>query len=116
MMLGLLIANAHAQAAAPTQNPLMSMLPLVAVFMVFYFLMIRPQKKKIDQVKKYNDALEKGEEIYTKAGIIGKIYGLTDKVITLELDGGLKMKILRSHIGGSTKELFATPAEVVKKK
>lgn len=105
-MLGLFISNAYAQAAPAQPNPLMSMLPLVAVFFVFYFLMIRPQKKKMEQEKAYIDSLQKGEEVFTKSGIIGKIEGLTDKIVTLELEGGNKVKILRSYIGGSTKNIF----------
>jgi len=105
-MLGLLIANAQAQAAPTQQNPIMSMIPLLLVFMVFYFLMLRPQKKKLEEEKKYIDALKKGEEIYTKSGIIGSIYGITDKVVTLEIEAGLKMKVLKSYIAGPTKPLF----------
>jgi preprotein translocase subunit YajC len=110
-MFSLLIADAHAQAAPAQQNPIMSMLPLIMVFMVFYFLMLRPQKKKAQADRDYVQGLQKGEEVYTKSGIIGTIYGITEKVITLELDGGVKMKILKSHIGGSAKDIFATKPE-----
>lgn len=107
-MLGLLITNAHAQAAAvPAQNPIMSFIPLILVFFVFYFLMIRPQKKKIEQEQKFIASIEKGQEVYTKSGMIGKIYGLTDKVVTLEIEGGNKVKFLRSQIAGSASSLFA---------
>ncbi len=110
MLIALLIASAQAQeASAPAQaqqNPMMSMIPLVLVFMVFYFLMIRPQKKRLEDEKKYITSLQKGEEVYTKSGIIGTVYGITDKVITLETEGGAKLKILKSHVGGSTKDIF----------
>ena len=106
-MLNLLIADAHAQAAPAQPNPIMSMLPLILVFMVFYFLMLRPQKKKMEQEREFVNKLQKGEEVYTKSGIIGTVYGITDKVITLELEDGVKFKILKSHIGGSAKDIFA---------
>ncbi len=110
-MFSLLIANAHAQAAPAQPNPIMSMLPLILVFMVFYFLMLRPQKKKMQQERDFVSTLQKGEEVYTKAGIIGTIYGVTDKIITLEVENGVKLKILKSHIGGSAKEIFAKKEE-----
>ena len=70
-------SQAFAQdAAAPAQNPLMQFLPLVVVFVIFYFLMIRPQKKKYDQEQALLKELAKGDEIYTKSGLIGTIYGL----------------------------------------
>ncbi len=106
-MMSLFFSNAYAQAAAPAQpNPLMSMVPLVLVFFVFYFLMLRPQKKKMEEERKYIEGLQKGEEVYTKAGIIGKVYGITDKVITLEVEDGHRMKVLKSHVAGSAKDLF----------
>ncbi len=109
-MFSLLISNAYAEgaaAAAPAQqNPIMSMIPLVLVFMVFYFLMLRPQKKKMEEERKYISALQKGEEVYTKSGIIGTVYGITDKVITLEVEEGHKLKVLKSHVAGSTKDIF----------
>lgn len=107
-MYSLLFSNAYAQAAPAQQNPIMSMLPLILVFVIFYFLMLRPQKKKMEQEKLYISGLQKGEEVYTKSGIIGKIYGITEKVVTLELEDGVKFKILKSHIGGSAKDIFAT--------
>lgn len=106
-MLDLLISSAHAQAAgAPQQSPLMSFVPLALVFFVFYFLMIKPQKKKIQEEQKFNSNMQKGQEVYTKSGVIGKIHGLTDKIVTLEVEGGVKIKFLRHQIAGSAKALF----------
>ena len=104
-----LISDAAAQAApqaAQQSNPIMSMIPLVLVFLVFYFLMLRPQKKKMEEEKKYLDSIKKGEEVYTKAGLIGIVYGISEKVITLELEGETKIKVLKSHISGPTKDIF----------
>ncbi len=117
-MFNLFMASAYAQdAAAPAQpNPIMSMVPLVLVFMVFYFLMLRPQKKKMEEERKYIETLGKGEEVYTKSGIIGKIHGLTEKVVTLELEDGHKMKVLKSYIAGSAKDILNPPVKNVAKK
>ena len=109
-MLDLFISSAVAQEAAQAAqpNPIMSMIPLVLVFIVFYFLMIRPQKKRMEQEKKYLDEIQKGEEVYTKSGLIGKVYGISDKVVTLELEGQVKVKFLKSYISGPTKDIFNT--------
>lgn len=108
-MLDLFISSAYAQdAAQAAPNAFMSMIPLIAVFFVFYFLMIRPQKKRMEEEQKFVASLEKGVEVYTKSGLIGTIVGMTDKVVTLEVEGGTKVKYLRSQIGGATKALFET--------
>lgn len=110
-MFSLLMASAHAQttaAAAPQQpNAFMSLMPLFLVFIIFYFLMIRPQKKRADQEREYLANLQKGTEVYTKSGIIGTITAMTDKVVTLEVESGTKLKVLRSQIGGGLSDLFA---------
>lgn len=104
-MFDLLISSAHAQAAGANQSPAMSFVPIILVFFVLYFFMIRPQKKKMDAQMKYISELKKGDEVYTKSGMIGVIYGLTEKIVTLELDGNIKVKFLRSQIAGNMKEL-----------
>ena len=94
-MYGLFISSAMAQDTAAAQpNAIMSMLPLVMVFAIFYFLMIRPQQKKAQKERDYIASIEKGVEVYTKAGIIGTITALNDKVVTLEVEGGSKIKLL----------------------
>lgn len=114
-MINLFISSAFAQeaAAAAPQSAFASMMPFLLIFLVFYFLMIRPQKKKMQQEETMLKALGKGDEIYTKSGMIGVIAGMTDKVITLEVGEGTKLKILRSQIGGLAKTIFA---KEVKKK
>ena len=102
-------SSAFAQEAASpaaTQNPIMSFVPFIVIFGIFYFLVIRPQKGKIEEEQKMLQTLSKGDEIYTKAGIIGTIHGMTDKVVTLEVENGVKFKILRTQIGGLAKTIF----------
>lgn len=103
-----LFANAFAQdaAGAATQNPMMSFVPFIVIFAIFYFLVIRPQKGKLEQEQKMLQSLTKGDEIYTKAGILGTVHGMTDKVVTLEVENGVKFKVLRSQIGGLAKTIF----------
>lgn len=107
MLTDLFIPVAHAQEAAQgSPNPLVQFAPLLIVFAIFYFLMIRPQKKRLEEEKKMMDQLSKGDEIYTKSGMIGTITGLTEKIITLEVSEGVKIKVLRSQVGGPSQTLF----------
>ncbi len=110
-MFDLIFPSAMAQdaaGAAAQQNPIMSFIPFILVFFVFYFLMVRPQKKRLEQEKARNEALKKGDEIYTKSGLIGKIVGLTDTIIDLEISQGVRVKVLRSSVADSTDSLFKT--------
>ena len=106
-MFNFLISNAHAQGAPAAPSAFMSFVPFVLIFFVFYFLMIRPQKKKHEQEQDFLGKMKKGDEVYTKAGILGKITGMTEKVITLDLGDGNKMKVLKSQIGGSSAGILA---------
>ena len=111
-MLDFFMSNAYAQAApAAGQNAFSSFIPLIAIFFIFYFLMIRPQKKQMEDEKKFHEGMQKGDEVYTKSGMLGKIYGLTEKFVTLELEDGVKVKFLRSHIAGMVKDLTAQEAQ-----
>ena len=109
-MLDFFISPAFAEGAAAAQKPngLMSLLPFVLIFAVFYFLMIRPQKKKMEEERNLLAKLNKGDEVYTKSGVLGVIQGLTEKVITLEVSDGVKVKVLRGHIAGFSAPLFET--------
>ena len=109
-MFDLFISSAHAQAATGAAQPAwVSFVPFVLIFLVMYFLMIRPQKKRMEEEEAFLNKLSHGDDIYTKSGILGKVTGIAEKVVTLELEGGSKMKVLKSHIGGSATTLFAEP-------
>ncbi len=86
-------------APAQGQSPLMQFLPLVAIIIVFYFFMIRPQMKKAKEQKKYIEALKKGDKILTIGGIYGKIADIKDDgTIIMEVEDGSKMKISKNAI------------------
>jgi len=107
-MFDLLISTAHAQGTgAPAQSPFVSFIPFVLIFLVMYFLMIRPQKKRMQEEQSFLSTLAHGAEVYTKSGILGKVTGITEKVVTLEVENGAKIKVLKSHIGGPSAPLFA---------
>lgn len=108
-MFDFLMASAHAQGTtgAPAQPAWVSFVPFVLIFLVMYFLMIRPQKKRMQEEQSFLNKLTHGDEIYTKSGILGKVTGIADKVVTIEIEGGSKMKVLKSHIGGSSAALLS---------
>ena len=86
-------------APAAGQSPIMQFLPLVAIIVVFYFFMIRPQMKKAKDQKKYIEALKKGDKILTIGGIYGKIADIKeDGTILMEVEDGSKMKISKNAV------------------
>jgi preprotein translocase subunit YajC len=96
-----LISDAYAQAAAPAANAsggLMSMLPLVLMFVVLYFVMIRPQMKRQKEVKAMLEALAKGDEVVTQGGVIGRISKLGDTYVQLEVADGTELQVQRVAI------------------
>jgi preprotein translocase subunit YajC len=95
------VASAAVPAAAPVApqpSTLGMMLPFAAMAIVFYFLLIRPQNQKMKEQEKLVNNLQKGEEVITRAGIIGKIHGIAEKFITLEVDTNVRIKVLKSQI------------------
>lgn len=94
---------AYAQGAAPAgaAGGIASFVPLILIFVVFYFLLIRPQQKKAKEHQAYLSDLKKGEKIITGGGIHGRITGLTDSTVTLEIAENVRIKVTRSSIMGS---------------
>lgn len=90
--------TAPASAGGDFQSTLMSMLPLVLMFVVLYFVMIRPQMKKQKEHKAMIEALAKGDEVATVGGVLGKVSKLTDSVVSLEVSNGVEIQIQRSAV------------------
>jgi preprotein translocase subunit YajC len=74
------------------------LLPFGAMFAVVYFLMIRPQQKKMKEQQAMLGELKHGDEVITTSGILGTITGITDKVVTLEIADNVRIKILKSQV------------------
>ena len=77
---------------------LFSLLPLVVIFVLFYFLLIRPQQKRAKQHKEMVAALSKGEEVVTNGGLLGKVIEVDDNFITVEISSGLNVKVQRQAV------------------
>ena len=94
------ISSAYAQAAAggSTQDTLLGMLPLVLMFVVLYFVMIRPQMKKQKEHKSMVDGLAKGDEVVTAGGMLGKVTKVGEGNIGLELAPGVEVQLQRTAV------------------
>jgi len=87
-----------AAAGGDLQSSLMGMLPLVLMFVVLYFVMIRPQMKKAKEHKSMIEALAKGDEVATAGGILGKVTKLGDSFIDIEVAAGVEVHLQRSAV------------------
>ena len=83
---------------AGQSNPLLTFLPLILVFVVFYFFMIRPQMKKQKETNNYRTSLKRGDKVVTTGGIYGKIYEVKDNFVTLDVGGDIKLKVDKSAL------------------
>lgn len=94
------ISNAYAQAAAPAGagGGLMGLLPIILMFVVLYFLMIRPQMKRQKEQKAMIDALGKGDEIVSAGGLVGKVTKVGDAYVTLEIADGTEVVMQKAAI------------------
>jgi preprotein translocase subunit YajC len=94
-----MIGTAFAQSTGAPQggDTLMGMLPIVIMFVVLYFLMIRPQMKKAKETKAMLDALQKGDEVIA-VGILGKIEKISDNYVSLEVAPGLVIQVQRQAV------------------
>jgi preprotein translocase subunit YajC len=79
-------------------NQLMAFLPLILLFVVFYFLLIRPQQKKAKLQKQFLENLKKGDDVITSGGLYGKITGITNDTITLEIAEKIRVRVTKSSI------------------
>ena len=98
------ISSAYAQTAPAAaaggdmQSSLMSLLPLVLMFVVLYFVMIRPQMKKQKEHRAMVDALAKGDEVATAGGLLGKVTKLGDNHLGVEIAPGVEVQVQRSAV------------------
>lgn len=106
---------AYAQAGGGPST-FISMLPLVLIFAVFYFLLIRPQQRKARDHRSMLAALKRNDEVMTTGGVFGKVQALTETEVTLEVAPNLKLRVSRSHIAQLFRGEKTTGAKEVKAK
>lgn len=93
------ISDAFAQSAPATGDPsFLSFLPLIVIFILFYFLLIRPQVKRAKDHRTMVDALSKNDEIVTSGGILGRIVKMDESFLTLEISDGVEVKVQKTAV------------------
>lgn len=98
-LLDFLISPAFAQAApAAAPNPIMTFLPLIVLFVVFWFIMLRPQMKRAKEHRELLSKLQRGDEVVTSGGIAGRIEELGDNFVGVEIADGVRIKVQRGAI------------------
>jgi preprotein translocase subunit YajC len=93
-----LFLMAQPTGAAGQTNPLLTFLPLILVFVVFYFFMIRPQMKKQKEMNNYRSSLKRGDKVITTGGIYGKVYEVKDNYVTMDVGGDVKLKVDKNAV------------------
>ena len=99
-----MINYAYAQAAAQQPSMLASFIPLILIFLIFYFLLIRPQQKKQKEHKILLDSIQRGDEILSSGGILGKVIKVDNDKLTVEISKGVNVTIIRSTIADVIKK------------
>ncbi|HEV8679896.1 MAG TPA: preprotein translocase subunit YajC [Stellaceae bacterium] len=98
----MLISPAYAQGTGVNgfmdQNTMVQFLPLVLIFVVFYFLLIRPQQKKQKDHRAMLDALRRGDRIVTGGGLFGTVSKVSDNEVEVDIASGVRVRVLRSTI------------------
>jgi preprotein translocase subunit YajC len=103
--------GAAAGGGASFLSPSNPMFLLIAMFAVMYFLLIRPQQKKQKEHREMLNNLKKGDRIITSGGLYGRITGLTDATLTLEIADKVRVKVSRGHVAGLAQSASQTSAD-----
>ena len=94
----MLISNAYAQAAVGGDSGFIGFLPIILMFVLLYFLMIRPQMKRAKETKSMIEALQKGDEVITAGGIVGRISKMGEQYVTIEIAAGTEIVVQRGSV------------------
>ncbi len=108
MSAGALAIAQEAGATPAKPNTFEIFAPILFIFVVFYFFLIRPQSKRQKEHQKFLKELRRGDEVVTSSGLIGKVEAITDAVVTLNVAAGVNLRILRSQVAGSQKAMTTT--------
>ena len=93
-----MISNAYAQAAGGGDSGFVGLLPIVLMFVLLYFLMIRPQMKRAKEHKQMVEALQKGDEVITAGGVVGRISKMGEGYVTLEIAPNTEISVQRTAV------------------
>lgn len=94
----MLISPAYAQAGGDAGGGLMAFLPLILIFVVFYFLLIRPQQQRMKRHKEMLSNIRRGDRVVTNGGIFGQVMKVGDDELNVEIADGVRVKVMRSMV------------------
>lgn len=102
-LLSLIISDAHAADTVPAGGPqpgggIMAFLPLIVIFVIFYFLLIRPQQKRAKEHRDMVAKLAKGDEVVTGGGLLGRVTDISENYLTVEIADGVAIKVQRQAV------------------
>lgn len=89
---------AHAAPAPQQADPLMSFLPLIVIFVLFYFMLIRPQMKRAKEQRKMLEGLQKGDEVVTNSGQVGRVVKVGEQYVSLEIAEGVVTHVQKQSV------------------
>ena len=85
-------------------SQIMSFLPIILIFVIFYFLLIRPQQKRTKDHRALLDSLKVGDNVLTSGGLYGRVTGLRENIVTIEISDKVRVKVNRGNIAGVEKQ------------
>ena len=94
----MLISNAYAQSAVPASGGVLEFLPLIGLVVVFYFFLLRPQQKRAKEQKVMLGALQKGDEVVTSGGVLGRVTKVGELYVSVEIADNVTVQIQKSTI------------------
>ncbi len=98
------MAQAAGATAGAKPSTIEQLMPFVFIFVIFYFLLIRPQQRRSKDHVSFLEKLSKGDNVLTSGGVLGTISGLTEKFVTLEVADGVRIRILKAQIASPVGE------------
>lgn len=111
-MLNYILLGAPQGGGNDGSSGMMSIIMIVALIAIFYFFMIRPQSKKQKEIKKFRDAMQKGDKVITAGGIHGKIKEIKDNVIILQVDDNVKITIDKAMVYPSASDAIESGGDI----
>ncbi|HVP68579.1 MAG TPA: preprotein translocase subunit YajC [Anaeromyxobacteraceae bacterium] len=97
-------------------NPLLQLLPFVLIAVVFYLVFFRPQQKQMKKHQEFVGQLQKGQDVVTNSGIIGKVFQVDDRTVTLDVGGGTKIRFLKAQVAATWSEKGEAEKDAKEKK
>ena len=105
-----------AETSPDATSSMMQLVPFVLIAVVFYLVFFRPQQKQVKKHQAFVSQLQKGQDVITQGGIIGRVFQVDDKTVTLDLGGGNKVRFLKGQVSGTWSEATGTSEKDTKEK